>query len=124
MNPAIACDWQTRRVRNWLLAILRFSLTLEPEDEAAAKAMADDIDRLGFVAKKSEFSFFLRISSELCSAIADQEYPGRNDVLRRHLARIDDPRLRRAFLAAVALEPQDITKSMMALSADRARRRA
>ncbi len=65
-------------------------------NEAAVMAMADDMDR--FVAKKPGFSLFLRTTTDVCNAVADWEQAGRNQILREHLARIDDPRLRRAFL--------------------------
>ncbi len=65
-------------------------------NEAAVMAMADEMDR--FVAKKPGFWLFLRTTTDVCSAVADWEQAGRNQILREHLARIDDPRLRRAFL--------------------------
>ena len=74
-------------------------------------AMADEMDRLGFLAKKPEFSFFLRTTTEVCNAVADWEHAGRNQILREHLARVDDPRLRRAFLAVFNIEEQDVETS-------------
>jgi hypothetical protein len=71
--------------------------------EAAVMAMADEMD--GFVAKEPGFSLFLRTTTDVCNAFADWEQAGRNQILREHLARIDDPRLRRAFLA-VSRYPQ------------------
>ena len=115
MDMATTRDWQTHRVDDWLLAILRFSLTLQAKDKAAVQAMADELDRLGFVARRPEFSFFLRTSTELCNAIADLSYPERNAVLRRHLARIEDPRLRVAFSAATELERSNAPRPTMPL---------
>jgi hypothetical protein len=66
------------------------------------------MDRFGFVTKKPSFSFFLRTTNDICNAVADWEQAGRKDILRQHLARIDDPRLRRAFLAVFDLEPQEV----------------
>jgi hypothetical protein len=106
MDRPTAQNSRDLRVRNWLLALLRFSVTLEPADQAAVMAIADEMDRLGFVSKKPEFSFFLRTTTDVCNAIADWEKSGRNDILRLHLARIDDRRLRRAFLAVFDLESQ------------------
>src|SRR5580704_15939159 len=106
MDVATPHDWQARKVKNWLIAILRFSLTLGSEDEIAVMAMADEIDRrLGFIGKRPSFSFFQRTSIELCNAIG--EYLCRKQILRSHLARIDEHRLRRAFCAAVGLERED-----------------
>jgi len=107
MKVATTHDRPAQMVRNWLLAVSRFALTVDPEDNAAVLATADEIDRLGFVSKRPDFSFFLRTSTELCNAIKDEGYPGRKDILRRHLTRIDEHRLRRAFFAAVGLERQD-----------------
>jgi hypothetical protein len=119
MDAATAHDWQTRKVKNWLLAVLRFSLTREGEDRANVMARADEIDRLGFVAKKPEFSFFLRTSIEVCDAIENLAYADRHEVLRRHLARIDDPRLRRAFSAAITFEPRLAAESTAQRGSDR-----
>ena len=90
MHPT-AQDLQRRKLRDWLLALLRFSLTLEPGDRAAVMAMAEEMDRRGFVSRKPEFSFFLRTSTDICNAVSDREQAGRTDILRQHLARIDDP---------------------------------
>ena len=49
-------------------------------------------------------SFFRRTSGEVCAAITVLEDPRRITILEKHIARIDDPRLRRAFHAAVDLE--------------------
>jgi hypothetical protein len=40
-------DWRAGRIREWLLLLLRFAITWDPKDEAAALAMADEIDALG-----------------------------------------------------------------------------
>jgi hypothetical protein len=48
--------------------------------------------------------FFLRTSHEVCGAILTVGDEHSNSVLRRHVARIDDLRLRRAFQAAVVLQ--------------------
>jgi hypothetical protein len=92
------------KVNDWLLGILRFSVTLDAKDEAAVMARAVEIDRLGFVTQRPGFSFFARTSAELCNAIADIEYPGRREILSRHLRRIDNRRLRQAFSAALGFE--------------------
>jgi hypothetical protein len=108
MNHPTTQDLQRRKIRDWLLALLRFSVTLDPGARAAVMAIANEMDRLGFAVKKAGFSFFLRTTTEVCNAVADWEQAGRNQSLREHLARIDDPRLRRAFAAAFDLELQTI----------------
>jgi phosphoenolpyruvate-protein kinase (PTS system EI component) len=39
-----------------------------------------------------------------CAAISARDHPKRAAILKKHIARIDDPRLRRTFQAAVDLE--------------------
>jgi hypothetical protein len=59
---------------------------------------------LGLEWRPSAPSFFRRTSGEVCAAITALEDPRRATILKDHIARIDDPRLRRAFQAAVNLE--------------------
>jgi hypothetical protein len=40
-------DWRDRKVREWLLLLLRFAVTREPPDRAAALAVAEELDSLG-----------------------------------------------------------------------------
>lgn len=94
--------WRTMKVRDWLLAILRFAVTLEQTDRATVLAIAEELDRAGSLG--ASFSFFIRISTELCNAIADKDDPKRVATLRSHLDRINDQRLRRAFDAAIEFE--------------------
>jgi hypothetical protein len=97
-------DRQARRVREWLLLLLRFAITRDPKDEAAALAIADEIDALGLSWRPSAPSFFRRTSREVCKAIIALDDPTRARILKTHIARIEDPRLRRAFRAAVDSE--------------------
>ncbi len=97
-------DWRADRIREWLLLLLRFAITRDPKDEAAAFAMADEIDAAGLRWRPSGPSFFRRTTGELCQAITALDNPKRAAILRSHIARIDDPRLRKAFQAAVELE--------------------
>jgi hypothetical protein len=97
-------DVQEERVRNWLLAILRFAVTLEPTDRALVLAMAKEMDRSGLHATSATFAFFVRTSRELCNAIADVDDPNRAITLSRHFGRIYDRRLRRALEAASEFE--------------------
>jgi hypothetical protein len=107
--------WRDRKVREWLLLLLRFAITRDPTDQSAALAMADELDAVGTRRRPTAPSFFLKTSTEVCEAILAVPDGESNAVLRRHVARIDDPRLRRAFRAAVGLErtsepPQQSTK--------------
>jgi hypothetical protein len=97
-------DWRASRIREWLLLLLRFAITCDPKDQAAVFAMADEIDALGQQWRPSAPSFFRRTSGEVCKAITARDDPKRASILKRHIARIDDPRLRRAFQAVIGLE--------------------
>jgi|SRR6516225_396665 len=97
-------DWRAGRIREWLLLLLRFAITRDPKDEAAVIAMADEMDALGLQWRPSAPSFFRRTSSEVCRMIIALDDPRRATILKKHIARIDDSRLRRAFQAAVDLE--------------------
>jgi hypothetical protein len=97
-------DWRDRKVREWLLLLLRFAVTREATDQVAALAMADHLDSLGIGWKRAKPSFFVKTSIEVSNAILAVRDGDNNTVLRRHLARIDDPRLMRAFRAAVGLQ--------------------
>lgn len=97
-------DWRGRKLQEWLLLLLRYAITRELSDRSAALAMADELDSLGGQWRPAAPRFFLKTSDEVCSAILtvlDGHIP---PVLRKHLARIDDHRLRRAFEAAIGLQ--------------------
>jgi hypothetical protein len=98
-------DWRDRKVREWLLLLLRFAITRELSDRSAALAMADELDSLGSRWRPASPHFFLRTSEEVCEAIVAAGGRHSHDVLRRHVARIDDARLCKAFQAAVGLPP-------------------
>jgi hypothetical protein len=93
-----------RRIQEWLLLLLRFAITLDPNNEAATIAMADELDGLGLDWRPTAPTFFRRTSDDVCKAIATPDDPARTTVLRTHCARIDDRRLRRAFEAVVGLD--------------------
>lgn len=103
-------DWRDRKVREWQLLLLRFAVTRERPDQSAAIAVADELDSLGLRWRPAAPSFFLRTSIEVCEAILAAGDGHDNAVLLRHIARINDLRLRCAFRAAVGLrqasEPQ------------------
>lgn len=97
-------EWPAQKVREWLLAILRFAVTLDQADLAAVHAIAIAMDRLGSHPDATTFAFFTRSSVEFCHAVANKDDPNSIAVLRRQLARIDDQRLRRALEAALDYE--------------------
>jgi len=103
-------EWRTKRVKDWLLALLRFAVTLHDADRSAVIVIADEIDRLGSYAEdRSAFKFFHRTSTELCSAIFEKQNSKKSAVLRLHLKRIDDCRLRCAFEAAIDADTSPAT---------------
>ena len=106
MRQFVSQDARAGRIREWLLLLLRFAITWDPKDEAAVFAMADEIDALGLRWRPSAPSFFRRTSSEVCKMITALDDPRRATILKKHIARIDDPRLRHAFQAVVDLESQ------------------
>ena len=60
---------ESRRIREWLLGILRFAVTLEQCDRAAVMYLAAEMDRFGSSTTQSRFSYFTRTSAKLCDCI-------------------------------------------------------
>jgi hypothetical protein len=104
MSEAPRRENPTVKVDDWLLAILRFAITLERDDRAAVMTKAKELDWPQGGRPRKAFAFFTRTSLELCDAIADKTNPNRGVVIRRQLARIENPRLRCSFEAASELE--------------------
>jgi fido (protein-threonine AMPylation protein) len=90
-----------RRIREWLLLLLRFAITRESADRLTALAAADELDASGGSWRPAAPRFFARTSNEVCDATAAADEAAGRAVLKKHLARIDDARLRRAFRAAI-----------------------
>lgn len=90
--------------------LLRLAITGDRADRLEVMASARALDTLGTppsdmpASEVPTFRFFHATSTELCRAMADPMHPRRDDVLRRHIARIEDPRLKRAFTAAVGTD--------------------
>lgn len=98
-------DWHARTVRAWLLALLRFATTLNNDDKLAVFAAAAEIDKLSSRhAGLCGFRFFHRTSAEVCAAVVNPRQAGSTAVLHRHLDRIKDERIKRAFVAVLELE--------------------
>jgi hypothetical protein len=98
-------DWHARTVRAWLLAMLRFATTLDDDDKLAVFAAATEIDKLSTQhTGPCGFRFFHRTSAEVCSAVVNPRQVGSTAVLHRHLERIKDERIKRAFMAVLGLE--------------------
>jgi hypothetical protein len=95
-------DWRAERIREWLLLLLRFAVTWDRRDKMAALGVADELDALGLRWRPSAPRFFCRTTRDVCHAIVAIDDPKRTAILRKHLERIDDPRLQRAFRAAAS----------------------
>ncbi|WP_051334547.1 hypothetical protein [Bradyrhizobium sp. Ai1a-2] len=97
-------EWHGRLLRAWQLALLRFAVTLDNADRLNVMAVAAEIDRGGRrYEEQANFSFFRKISADLCSSILQQN-DAADAILRQYLERIEDPRLKRAFASAVEIE--------------------
>jgi hypothetical protein len=102
---------QGRALQAWHLALLRFAVTLEASDRQAGRAIAAELDRSGCRDRHSpSFAFFRKYTEELCNAIVRPDHSGET-IIRRHLSRMADGRLKRAFQAAVELAPPVIIES-------------
>ena len=94
-------EWHAKTLRAWQLTILRFAVTLDNADRLAVLAIASEIDRLGPQHdSRPAFGFFRRTNAELCAAILRPNELS-STVLRQHLGRIEDDRLKRVFAAAI-----------------------
>jgi hypothetical protein len=91
----------SRRIRGWLLSILRFAVTLEQCDQAAVMSLAAEMDRLGSGTSQSRFGFFTRTTTNFCACIVAKGQVEKAAELRLHIKRINDDRLRRAFEAVL-----------------------
>jgi hypothetical protein len=92
---------ERRKIRAWLLAILRFAVTLEQSDRAAVMLLASDMDHAGSSNSRGTFTYFARTSTRLCDCIVLKGALEKTAELRRYISRIEDNGLRRAIEAAV-----------------------
>ena len=95
---------EERQVGEWLFLLLRFVITRDVKDRAAAVGTAEIMDGVDRCWRPSGPTFFARTSEAVCRAIADQQDPACSATLRTLVQRIDDPRLKRAFAAVLELE--------------------
>jgi hypothetical protein len=104
-----------KRIDDWLLALLKFAITRDTTDRTAAIELARQMDA-GETGATASITYFVRTTVEVCQAIAWGNNRRRVPVLRRHFARIENPRLRKAFGAAIGLEESDASRSSQASS--------
>jgi hypothetical protein len=96
-------DRHALKIREWLLVLLRFAVTRQQSDHAIALTIADELDAVGGQWRPAAPRFFTRTTDEICAAIATLVDGQDGIVLRRHIQHIEEPRLQRAFQAAVGL---------------------
>ncbi|WP_338692410.1 hypothetical protein V5279_40595 [Bradyrhizobium sp. 26S5] len=100
MRSEGASESQGKLLGAWQLAVLRFTVTLDDADRMHVLAMAGELDRLDGAADGS-FHFFRRTTAELCRAITGNDAHA-VAIVRSFQMQIENPRLRRAFEAAIA----------------------
>jgi hypothetical protein len=88
---------EARRIREWLLGVLRFTVTLEQCDRATVMCLAAEMDRLGASTTQSGFSYFTRTSTKLCNCLVAKRDFDKFAELCLYIEKIDDRRLRRAL---------------------------
>src|SRR4029077_2683589 len=84
----LAAIEESHRIREWLLGMLRFAVTLERCDRAAVMSLAAEMDRLGASKNQSGFTFFTRTSTKLC-IVAKRDFENLAE-LWLHLEKIND----------------------------------
>jgi len=94
---------RSARIRHWLLAILQFAVTRDDTDHMRILEAARELDRPVSGILNLSFSYFMRTSVEICSAIVTNK-GDRRIVLTRHFNSIEDRRLRDALLVATGLK--------------------
>ena len=94
-----------QRLNEWQLLLLRFAITHDPIDQAAAPAAARPLDEA--VPRHTQaFSYFARTTGRVCAAITSARSEDTRLTLRRFLACIDDERLKAAFVAYLDLKEE------------------
>lgn len=91
------CEQQSEAISNWLLVMLRFAVTRCDADRMHVLETAGQLDR---AAGNPSFSFFVRTSAEVCTAIVADDSTERQAILTRYFNAIDDRRLREALKGA------------------------
>ena len=101
MESQYSGEWHTRMLRSWHLALLRFAVTRDNADRLGVFTIANEMDGLGRQHDETpHFGYFRKTSTELYAAIIQKNDAAR-ELLRQHLTKIDDLRLKRALAAAL-----------------------
>lgn len=98
-------ELHSRKIKNWLMTLLRFAVTRDNTDRMSVLELARELDRRNAGDGDSSFSYFVRTSTGICNAIIADLDSARQATLVRFLNCIDDRRLRAALEAATDCRP-------------------
>jgi hypothetical protein len=73
------------------------------------------MDRLGTETGRDTFRFFRDASARLCDAVVTPDEPRHRLTILAHGRRIDDARIRQAFLLACGLDPKETKRTVAVL---------
>src|SRR5262245_44722856 len=104
MGKVQHCRRSEQRLEEWLFQLLRFAISREAIDKAAALAAAQVLDA-AWPGRPSSFTYFSRASGEFCAAIVRARDPQTQLILQRFVARIENRQLKAAFTGCLDLEP-------------------
>jgi hypothetical protein len=102
-------------VQDWLFLVLRYALSRGRQDRQAVLELADRMDRLGAETGRDTFRFFRDASARLCDAVVAPDEPRHRLTILAHGRRIDDARIRQAFLLACGLDPKETKRTVAVL---------
>jgi hypothetical protein len=111
IRPDSRPDRLSQLVEGWHFSILRFAITHSTQDRQSVIELAQHMDGLGRNGSGSQVTFFFRTSTAVCTAICNPEDPARRSILKRYVMSIEQPRLRRAAVAAFEFDPTEILGS-------------
>ena len=101
-NSITQAEYHAKKVNDWLLALLRYAVTLHDADKFAVLLIAEEIDKLGSRTDAQRFNFFVEQVRTLQHHCGQAE-PKKERRLTPSPKRIDDGRLGRAFAAAIEI---------------------
>jgi hypothetical protein len=99
-----------QRIRDWQFLVLRFAITRDTVDQAAAASAAQALDA-AISRPAPSFTYFSRTTREICKAIAGARDEQSRQALQRFAACIDDARLRAAFLTSLGLQDRSVART-------------
>jgi hypothetical protein len=91
-----------RRLEEWQFLLLRFAITRDSIDRAAAESAARTLDATA-LEHAASFSYFQRTTRDVCSVMTDPGAQRSKLMLQTFVSRIDDKRLKAAFSACLEL---------------------